>query len=315
MWASRSGLQLVSSRAAAAARADARRVAHVDTAVCTILRGARRASAAGRRRGGGGRGSIGDEFAAILGATVTLSSSSAHSGTSARAGARLLASWPDHPRRLATARTMSTAGGGGGDGDSWIGGGVASLEQWLRHHGVDPAQFGSGAAKTTQDLVTEVEQGETTLEVIKGSPRRNVRVLQLLVLDARGRMLIEASQEWEGGRMRERNQPLSEKLLGGEDWRQAAPRAVAEELGSALTAGYTLHLDESTLRCEVVERDSLSYPGLPSRYVMNSVEARIDNGFPCTEVSGDFEGFTSVEETKRGRLTVRWEWREGYTPA
>ena len=135
MWASRSGLQLVSSRAAAAVRTDARRVAHVEKSVCTILRGARRASAAGRRRGGGGRGSsIGDEFAAILGATVTLSSSSAHSGTSARAGARLLASWPEHPRRLATARMMSTAGGG--SGDSWIGGGVASLEQWLRHHGM-----------------------------------------------------------------------------------------------------------------------------------------------------------------------------------
>jgi len=42
---------------------------------------------------------------------------------------------------------------------------ILNPSPWTLNPGVDPAQFGSGAAKTTQDLVTEVEQGETTLEV------------------------------------------------------------------------------------------------------------------------------------------------------
>lgn len=106
-----------------------------------------------------------------------------------------------------------------------------------------------------------------------------------------------------------RGTPLSEKLLRGEDWREGAPRAIAEELGSALTPGYVLQVDEDSLVVSVVERDSLSYPGLPSRYTMHSVEAKIENGF----ASGDDEGFTSVEETNRGKLTATWVWQEGYS--
>lgn len=212
---------------------------------------------------------------------------------------------------------------------TWTGGSVASLETWLRTHGVDPSPFGAGSAKRVDELATEVECGEATLEVVDGAPRRSVRVLQLRILDESRRVLIEARQEWDCGRVRERGTPLSEKLLRGEDWREAAPRAVAEELGSALRPGYALEVDDSTLRRVAVERDSLSYPGLPSRYLMHSVEARIANGFPEVGkkksededenenddgggIGGGEEGFTSVEETSRGRLTATWVWRDDY---
>ena len=155
-----------------------------------------------------------------------------------------------------------------------------SLEEWLRTNGVDTAPFGRGTAKRMEDLATEVKNGETTLEIVDGCPRRSVRVLQLLIRDETGRVLIEAKQEWEDGRTRERGTPLSEKLLRDEEWRDAAPRAVAEELSSALRTGYKLDVDESSIRCVAKERDSLSYPGLPSRYLMHSVEARIIDGFP-----------------------------------
>tara|TARA_B100001142_G_scaffold318372_1_gene360451 strand:+ start:501 stop:809 length:309 start_codon:yes stop_codon:yes gene_type:complete len=78
----------------------------------------------------------------------------------------------------------------------------------------------------------------------------------------------------------ETHHPDSEKLIGAEDWRAAAPRAVAEELGSALAPGYTLAVDEASLVRADVDRVSLSYPDLSSRYAMFSVAARIENGLP-----------------------------------
>ena len=43
--------------------------------------------------------------------------------------------------------------------------------------------------------------------------------------------------------------------------------------------GYWFRVDESTLRCVTVDRDSLSYPGLASRYTMYIVDARL-TGLP-----------------------------------
>ena len=223
---------------------------------------------------------------------------------------------PASRRRLCVMSSSREERGGGGatGGDhpsTWTGGSEASLEAWLRDWGVDPSAFGVGGAKALSDLTLEVENGEATLEVVAGAPMRSVRVLQLLIRDDRGRVLIEARQEWEGKSPRERGTPLSEKLLGGENWAEAAPRAVAEELGSALEPGYELVVDESSLAVREVERDSLSYPGLRSRYAMHSVEARILNGFPGGTSE---EGFTSVEDTPRGRLTATWVWRDAWVP-
>ena len=169
----------------------------------------------------------------------------------------------------------------------------------MRTHGVDPTPFGVGTAKRMEELATEVANGETTLEIVEGAPRRNVRVLQLLIRDEAGRVLIEAKQEWDDGRVRERGTPLSEKLLRDENWRDAAPRAVAEELGSALSPGYKLELDETSFTCVAKERDSLSYPGLPSRYLMHSVEARIIDGFPAGG-AGEAGGGEGVGEGVEG---------------
>lgn len=47
-------------------------------------------------------------------------------------------------------------------------------------------------------------------------------------------VLIEASQRLPDGRVRQRGLPLSEKMIGHEGWRDAALRAVAEELDTAL---------------------------------------------------------------------------------
>ena len=57
-------------------------------------------------------------------------------------------------------------------------------------------------------------------------PNAQVQVLQLLIRDGGGRTLVELRQTFPDGRVRERNVALSEKLMAGEDWRDAAGRAV-----------------------------------------------------------------------------------------
>lgn len=196
---------------------------------------------------------------------------------------------------------------------------VASLSAWLTANGVDADAFGEDGAKSLVDLAVEIERGETTLvlDPQTSAPRRDVRVLRLLVTDedARpGMVLIEARQEWESGRVRTRRTPLSEKLLGNEDWRVACARAVNEELGSAIDARtFSMRVDESSVKETVMDRDSLSYPGLRSRYVMYTVACDVKGlPEPTEQVFGSSTGemgFTSVEDTPAGWLKATWTWR------
>ena len=205
------------------------------------------------------------------------------------------------------------------DATSWTGGSPDSLAAWLRAHGVDPG-FASAAksisTKSISELATEVRRGETTLAADANGAVRRVRVLRLLIRDDRDRVLIEARQEWSDGRVRERGTPLSEKMRRDEDWRDAARRAVVEELGSRLTFltkdpartatpdtapvvelingnegdgqsvtdESVLTLDESSVAfVSITKSTSASYPGLRSAYDFVTVDARL-RGLPeCDE--------------------------------
>ena len=231
---------------------------------------------------------------------------------------------PTRSRTMHTsAGASSAAAGDASNPGGWTGTSrdVASLREWLDANGVDANAFGVNGAKSLTDLAIEVERGETTLALddVTNAPRRDVRVLRLLVTDEAkrpGQMLVEARQEWESGRVRYRNTPLSEKLLGDEDWRDAVDRAVDEELGGAIDATqFSLKVDESSVRRTEVDRDSLSYPGLSSRYAMFTVTCEV-KGLPepttpvegSSVVSGEL-GFTSVEDTPSGWLKATWAWR------
>lgn len=242
------------------------------------------------------------------------------------------------------------------DAASWTGGSLDSLAAWLRAHGVDPAAFASASndAKSLSELAREVARGETTLvarDVYENEKKtrlaeRRVRVLRLLIRDARGRVLIEAKQEWSDGRVRERGTPLSEKMLRDEDWRDAARRAVLEELGSCLVKtttddveddpdGRIVTLDESSVAFSSIDRTSVSYPGLSCAYEFITVDAEV-RGLP--ECDGTFvaarrkkkkkskngddvfddeeagePSFTSTERNADGTtLVATWVWREGH---
>ena len=222
-----------------------------------------------------------------------------------------------------SAGASSSAAGDASNPGGWTGTSrdVASLRQWLDANGVDANAFGVNGAKSLTDLAIEVERGETVLALddVTNAPRRDVRVLRLLVTDEAKRpnqVLVEARQEWESGRVRYRNTPLSEKLLGNEDWRDAVRRAVDEELGGAIDATqFSLKVDESSVRRTEVDRESLSYPGLSSRYAMFTVTCEVKGlPEPTTPVEGSSVvggelGFTSVEDTPSGWLKATWAWR------
>lgn len=251
------------------------------------------------------------------------------------------------------------------DAASWTGGSLDSLAAWLRAHGVDPAAFASASndAKSLSELAREVARGETslvanemhddaTMTKTRKLAERRVRVLRLLIRDAHGRVLIEARQEWSDGRVRERGTPLSEKLMRDEDWRDAAFRAVSEELGSCLvtkktTDGFVdrrddddacvsssrlVTLDESSVTFSKIDRTSVSYPGLRCAYEFITVDAEVlglpecDGRFVAgatttmtKKENGDDEAdagepsFTSTEINSDGTtLVATWVWREGY---
>ena len=77
---------------------------------------------------------------------------------------------------------------------------VNDLRVWLAEH-VDLSTWGIGAAKSVDDLWSELETGESTLA---DSPfQRNLTgVVQLIILN-RGRILIETRQSLIDGRIRE----------------------------------------------------------------------------------------------------------------
>jgi hypothetical protein len=172
----------------------------------------------------------------------------------------------------------------------------AALRAWLLERGVTQDGWGSGAAKSVDDLYEEVKAGESALfetgaaaAAATAASRRALRRVDVVSLTlscppAPGLVLVEASQVLPDGRVRRRGMmPLSEKMRAGEDWRAAARRGVREELGSLaatkLTAEATkgdtdspglVALDEASHSLDVGPvRDALSYPGLPAAYAVH----------------------------------------------
>lgn len=114
--------------------------------------------------------------------------------------------------------------------------------------------------------------------------------------------------------MRDRNRPLSEKMKPGENPEAVAARAVREELGSVIggSDGGVRIVQDSYVK-NVEERVSVSYPGLPARYVLHSVDAFVD-GLPegefCTEEGAEYED-SDENRLADSALSCRkhyWKW-------
>lgn len=161
---------------------------------------------------------------------------------------------------------------------AWLGerlpSGMATLEAWGTQQGT----------KCLGNLWTELVMGEACL-FDTTPPRRGVNVVSVRVKHPKTqRFLVEARQQMRDGSMRVRNRPLSEKMQPGESVEEACLRGVLEELGPELGHPSRVSLVRDSFCTEVQDRDSVSYPGLPSRYTIHTVVAFVD-GLPETPFS------------------------------
>ncbi|CAN0922767.1 hypothetical protein LINGRAHAP2_LOCUS33219 [Linum grandiflorum] len=186
------------------------------------------------------------------------------------------------------------------------------LSEWLKPR-LPSDSFASWGVKpgtkNVHNLWLEISEGETSL-ADSTPPIRTLNVVTVRVIKD-NRVLVESHQELSDGTVRSRYRPLSEKMKPDESPESAVLRAVREELGSL--GGGEVRIVPGSYREKVEERYSASYPGLPARYVLYSVDATVD-GLP----EGDFateEGdeYLDSEENKVADKAVKvrkhfWKW-------
>lgn len=175
------------------------------------------------------------------------------------------------------------------------------LKQWLESVGICTSKYGKGTSRGVDDLLDEVQKKESVLVVDQGQALRMVNVLSLHITNAMGQVLYEDRQVLPDGRVRCRNVRLSEKLVGSETWRNAIQRAVSEELGCILPGEPKVEVFEDTYKIETEVADSMSYPGLKTKYVFHRVAVTIE-GLPE-------HNFTTSEPRPNGTLFTHWTWR------
>ncbi|KAK8710568.1 hypothetical protein V6N13_145886 [Hibiscus sabdariffa] len=162
--------------------------------------------------------------------------------------------------------------------------------------------------KNVHNLWLELSQGETSL-LDSSPPLRTVNVVSVRVLRKNNNLfLVEAGQELSDASFRDRFQPLSEKMKPHESIEEAVARAVREELGSM-----TVSIVPGSYEKKLEERNSASYPGLPARYVLHSVDAWVE-GLPegdfVTEEKEEYEDLDGSMGLEKA-VSVRkhfWKW-------
>ncbi|XP_065861448.1 uncharacterized protein [Euphorbia lathyris] len=181
-----------------------------------------------------------------------------------------------------------------------------SLSEWLRPR-LPSESFASWGVKpgtkNVHNLWLEVSQGETIL-ADSTPPIRTVSVVSVRIIGKNNKILVESHQELSDGSVRNRCRPLSEKRKGDEKFEGAVFRAIKEELGS-----YDVMILGDSYREKVEERDSLSYPGLPARYVLQCVDVKVD-GLPEEEFCTD-EAEEYADSTADKALSIKkhfWKW-------
>jgi hypothetical protein len=176
--------------------------------------------------------------------------------------------------------------------------GTDALEKWLIAHGIAVKSWGEAGTKTLDNLWHELANHEITLE--DDPPARKVQVVQV-ILRRGDTVLHELAQEFEDGRLRERQQPPSEKIVGIESRYAAAERCLREELG---LEPQQLKILPATHPISEQIAESPSYPGLSTHYRIYTVEATADD-LPDDDFWRDNEAFGSGDPVRRHL----WGWR------
>jgi hypothetical protein len=142
------------------------------------------------------------------------------------------------------------------------------LADWLEAGSIDTSKWGTGTYKSIANLWDEYLQGEVSFI---DPPLRVVQVVQVLVQQD-GDTLREVEQVFWNGERRFRNQPPAEKIKRSESSIDAALRCLYEELGVSREQVSTL---VAANEVQEVVKESPSYPGLPTRYLIQRIKARV----------------------------------------
>mmetsp|Transcript_82686 Transcript_82686/g.129196 ORF Transcript_82686/g.129196 Transcript_82686/m.129196 type:complete len:865 (-) Transcript_82686:307-2901(-) len=158
---------------------------------------------------------------------------------------------------------------------------VEDLRTELKHFKVDTSNFGSGQAKSLENLLHELQSLECRLMLRN---KKVIRVVDLLLLRLRtpnGKILIEESQTFKDGRSREvKRLPGVMRQAGGsgvETARSEIDRLLANELGTTSEViKVNLQLFDPTQEITSKVESSQSYPGLESVYRKTFFEAVVN---------------------------------------
>jgi hypothetical protein len=167
----------------------------------------------------------------------------------------------------------------------------------LNDLGIKTENWGKGNAKNVSDLLEEIEEKETVLYRKDNRLLREIKVAGVNVFFRRGKDLYrlrEDRQDFADGRTRTRSMAhsLAEKFKGNELPENAARRALREEL----KIEGEIDIKENGIRLGT--DDSLSYPGLKTRYTIHEFTAFL---------SPDQFSADGYEERNK-KMTVRFVW-------
>ena len=212
---------------------------------------------------------------------------------------------------------------------------ITTLKRELVQYGVNAATIDNewlpGKKKTLQQLLGEIDKGETRLEVKDGKVRRIVNVARVKIFrtTAHDRVLKEVRQIKEDKKgnivVTDRDVILSEKMLpeeiamGPQGVIAAIRRGINEELGSVFAFKDNYQLSSNfrgpdgkyvlaqavhhITKTEEIKPSCHSYPGLPCKYIYHTVEgllpdltAKYPSGGPIT--TKDEDGKSIIFEWK-----------------
>jgi hypothetical protein len=179
---------------------------------------------------------------------------------------------------------------------------IEQLNNWLLSKGVDPSSWGLHNTKTVQNLWTEIALGESALQ--DDPPLRVIQVVHIIVRNG-NRILVERKQNLGSNGSRYRNQPPSEKIRPGENPIDAALRGIEEELQVQRDR---IRLLDSPLSKPEEVRESNSYPGLETKYIIYEVPVEISR-LP----DKDFWTDESIENRSDPVTKHHWFWAEEET--
>jgi len=174
------------------------------------------------------------------------------------------------------------------------------LEKWLIDQKIDLSLWNRGNAKSVENLLNEIIQGDCSIQL--NPAMRIIHVVQVLIFRNQT-LLVEIEQEMNDERTRKRNLPPSEKMKPGEDCRQAAIRCLVEELQVSEDQVNILTKD---CKAFIRYRNSRSYPGLKSKYFVYRVQAQVEQ-LP----EGNF--WSKEKESPKHKEIVRrhyWGWSQ-----